>query len=72
MIKTENLVIGYDNKVVLRNVNINITEGEYVCIVGQNGSGKSTLLKTMSKHHSYTLPSHEEVYKLILSTEYLN
>ena len=47
MIKTENLVIGYDNKVVLRNVNINITEGEYVCIVGQNGSGKSTLLKTM-------------------------
>ena len=47
MIKTENLMIGYDNKVVLKNVNINIIEGEYVCIVGQNGSGKSTLLKTM-------------------------
>lgn len=47
MIKTENLTIGYDNKVVLKNVNINISEGEYVCVVGQNGSGKSTLLKTM-------------------------
>ena len=47
MIKTENLSIGYDNKVVLRNINLYIQEGEYVCIVGQNGTGKSTLLKTL-------------------------
>lgn len=47
MIKTENLSIGYDNKLVLKNVNIDIQEGEYVCIVGQNGTGKSTLLKTL-------------------------
>lgn len=47
MIKVENLTIGYDNQIILKNVNINIKEGEYVCIIGANGSGKSTLLKTM-------------------------
>lgn len=47
MIKVEDLTIGYDNQIILKDVNININEGEYVCIVGTNGSGKSTLLKTM-------------------------
>ncbi|MBQ8293073.1 MAG: metal ABC transporter ATP-binding protein [Bacilli bacterium] len=47
MIKTENLTIGYDNEIILKNVNINIKEGEFVCLIGDNGSGKSTLLKTM-------------------------
>lgn len=47
MIKVENLTIGYDNQIILKNINLNIKEGEYVCIIGHNGSGKSTLLKTM-------------------------
>ncbi len=33
----------------LKNININITEGEMVAIIGNNGSGKSTLLKLISK-----------------------
>ncbi len=47
MIKIENLTIGYDNQIILKDLNLHIKEGEYVCIIGANGSGKSTLLKTM-------------------------
>ena len=47
MIKIENLTIGYDNQIILKNLNLHVKEGEYVCIIGANGSGKSTLLKTI-------------------------
>ncbi len=47
MIKIENLTIGYDNQIILKDLNLHIKEGEYVCIIGANGSGKSTLLKTI-------------------------
>ena len=30
---------------ILKNISINIKQGEFVCIVGENGSGKSTLIK---------------------------
>ncbi|MEN8007217.1 MAG: ABC transporter ATP-binding protein [Candidatus Krumholzibacteriota bacterium] len=39
------LEFGYDGKPVLRNVNITIPVGDFVCVVGPNGSGKTTLLK---------------------------
>ena len=32
----------------LDNINIDLFEGEVVCIVGENGAGKSTLIKCLS------------------------
>lgn len=49
LIKCENLSLAYDNKLVLNNVNFEITKGDYLCIVGDNGAGKSTLLKALLK-----------------------
>jgi len=44
-ITCRNLDFDYDGKAVLRNVNITIPSGDFVCVVGPNGSGKTTLLK---------------------------
>ncbi|MBQ8741310.1 MAG: metal ABC transporter ATP-binding protein [Clostridia bacterium] len=32
---------------VFENVEFTVTEGDYLCIVGENGSGKTTLMKTL-------------------------
>ncbi|MBQ6809187.1 MAG: ATP-binding cassette domain-containing protein, partial [Clostridia bacterium] len=46
IIKAENLCFSYDeSKEVLKNINLEINEGEFVAILGHNGSGKSTLAK---------------------------
>ena len=47
VLECKNLAIGYENRIVLRNLNFTINEGEYVCLFGDNGSGKSTLVKTI-------------------------
>ena len=36
---------GYENYDVVKDVTMEIGEGDYICIVGENGSGKSTLMK---------------------------
>lgn len=47
ILQCKNLTIGYDNRVVMKDLNFTIEEGEYVCLFGDNGSGKSTLVKTL-------------------------
>lgn len=44
-IKVENVSLGYENKIVLKNISFEINEGDFICVVGPNGSGKSTLIK---------------------------
>ena len=48
MLKIENVNVSYGQLQVLWDINLNISEGEFVAIVGSNGAGKSTLLKTIS------------------------
>lgn len=50
MIRFENVTKNYTNGVeALKNINIEIEEGEFVFIVGDSGSGKSTLIKLLLK-----------------------
>lgn len=53
LLSTRNLQIGYTNgkpahKVVASNLNLELTQNEFVCLVGPNGAGKSTLLRTLT------------------------
>ena len=56
----DNSVYTLDNNDIwaLKNININIKQGEIVGIIGNNGAGKSTLLKILSK---ITLPTSGEI-----------
>ncbi|HDR8182287.1 TPA: ABC transporter ATP-binding protein [Bacillus thuringiensis] len=48
LLKIENLWKRYGLKAVIRELNIGVTEGKIVGLVGDNGSGKTTLLKMIA------------------------
>ena len=43
----QDLALGYDGHVVVKDLNFTVNRGDYLCIVGENGSGKTTLMKTL-------------------------
>ena len=45
LLKCEHVDFGYENYDVVKDVSLEICQGDYLCIVGENGSGKSTLMK---------------------------
>ncbi len=47
LLTCQNLTLSYGEKTILEDVNFSVSEGDYLCIVGENGSGKSTLMKTI-------------------------
>jgi branched-chain amino acid transport system ATP-binding protein len=47
MLRVENLDVAYGHLQILRQVNMNINNGEIVAILGANGAGKTTLLKSV-------------------------
>ncbi len=46
-IKIENLSFAYGDHEVLKDINLDIYEGDYVAIIGPNGGGKTTLTKLL-------------------------
>ena len=36
------------NRLIIKDINLEIEQGEFVCLLGQSGCGKSTLLKLLA------------------------
>lgn len=55
--------LGYKNRIILKDVQLNINEGDFINILGVNGSGKSTLLKALNQNIPFSgyseIPSEE-------------
>jgi len=47
ILKLENLTVGINEKIVVKNINLEIEKGELHVIFGPNGSGKTTLLASI-------------------------
>ncbi len=48
MLKLENIQAGYGNIIAIKDVSLEINEGEIITLIGANGAGKSTTLMTIS------------------------
>ena len=48
MLRLEGVRAGYGRIDVLRDVNLEVRQGELVCLIGANGAGKTSTLKTIS------------------------
>lgn len=49
MIRIEKLHKSYGDLKVLKGIDLNIKQGEVVCVIGPSGSGKSTMLRCINK-----------------------
>lgn len=59
IIKIEHLEKYFGENEVLKDINIEISKGEVVCIIGSSGSGKSTLLRCMNL---FETPTNGNIY----------
>ena len=48
LLRVENLRKAYGDKVVLRDVSLDVAQHDVVCLIGASGSGKSTLLRCLN------------------------
>ena len=48
LLEINNLSKSYDNKVVLKDINLSITSGKIIGLLGKNGAGKTTLIKLIN------------------------
>lgn len=49
LIKVSNLSKNFGDLEVLKDINLEVSEGEVICIIGPSGSGKSTLLRCINQ-----------------------
>ena len=47
LIELKGVTAGYENKIVLRNISLDVEEKDFLGIIGPNGGGKTTLLKVI-------------------------
>lgn len=53
-IEVQNVRLGYDHKIILKDVTFQVTPGEMVGLIGPNGCGKSTIIRALS----HIIPTH--------------
>jgi cell division transport system ATP-binding protein len=59
LIEFQHITKEYTHRPAVRDVNLKISEGEFICLVGQSGAGKTTLIKLLTKQE---LPSHGTIF----------
>ncbi len=47
ILRCENVALSYDGRTVAENIDFQIDEGDYLCVLGENGSGKTTLINAL-------------------------
>ena len=63
ILEVNNLSVEVSGRIVLKDVNLKIPEGEVHVLFGPNGSGKSTLLMTIMGFPAYKILSGEIIFK---------
>ncbi len=48
LLNCQDINVGYDDKEILKNLNLSVGPGDRIGLLGQNGSGKSTLIKVLA------------------------
>jgi branched-chain amino acid transport system ATP-binding protein len=48
MFSVRDLVVGYGPVTALAGIDLDVADGEIVCVIGPNGAGKTTLMKTVA------------------------
>ncbi|HIY78220.1 MAG TPA: ABC-F family ATP-binding cassette domain-containing protein [Candidatus Borkfalkia excrementavium] len=60
LLNAENVIFGYDDKIILDKVSFTVNEGERIGFIGANGEGKTTLLRILT---GQLIPDAGAVYK---------
>ena len=61
-IEVKDLTISYDGVNVLKNINLNINEGEVIGILGRSGAGKTILMHALRGAEEYENISGSIIY----------
>lgn len=47
--ETRDLAVGYNGRILIRDIRLQVEKGKILTLIGPNGAGKSTILKTITK-----------------------
>lgn len=47
--KTDGLAVGYNGRILIHDINIELEKGKILTLIGPNGAGKSTILKSITR-----------------------